>query len=80
MSILVSLTVRLESLQNEVEDLTDRGTKRQQKRLPGVIAECERIYALQSKAAELAMLLDPSYGDLGDLFDAVDDLIEDGAK
>jgi hypothetical protein len=71
MAVLFILSEELEALQDKVEDLEDRGTKRQQKALPSVIEQCKRISALQSKTAELVWALEPTaFDDLSEVYDA----------
>ena len=80
MSILCALYGEHTAVCDQIEDLTDRGTKSQQRPLPGLIAKAERLAALETKAAELVMALDPTtYPDLCSVFDAAD-LILDAPK
>jgi hypothetical protein len=76
MSILVALYTEHEAVCDQIEDLTDRGTKSQQRPLPRLIAKAERLAALETKAVELVLALDPSLVDICGVYDTVDEIID----
>jgi hypothetical protein len=81
MAILCVLYTEHEAICDQIEDLTDRGTKSQQRtgNLKGLIAEAHRINELEFVAATLVLALDPTFGDICGVYDAADEII-DAAK
>jgi len=82
MQVLCALYGEHNRLSDVLEDNLDRGygTAKERREAARIIADCERLAALETKAAELVMALDPTtYPDLCSVFDAAD-LILDAPK